>query len=291
MAHSGRSLRTAAWLFGFAAVAGVQEPGVSRRPDGRDWRGEMAAVHARFRGRRGTFAHFGDSITETLAFWTPLLGPRRNAPPEMELALRRVEAYLRPECWRDWKGPEFGNQGSRTIRWAEENIGAWLERLNPEVALVMFGTNDLPELTVEEYRERLQSVVRTCLDRGTVVVLSTIPPRHQFAAKAAAFAEAARDVARKLGVPLVDYHAEILKRRPNDWDGATDAFRMFTGYEVPTLLARDGVHPSAPRSYQDNYSERALRSHGYGLRNYLVLMKYAEVIEALGAGGQRAPHR
>jgi hypothetical protein len=249
----------------------------------------MASVHARFHGRPGTFAHFGDSITETLAFWTPLANPRKNAPPEMERALRRVEAYVRPECWRDWKGPEFGNQGSRTIRWAEENVGAWLERLNPEVATVMFGTNDLAGLNVEEYQDRLQSVVRRCLERGTVVILSTIPPRHGFAAKAAAFAEAAREVARKLGVPLVDYHAEILRRRPNDWDGATDDFRTYVGYDVPTLLARDGVHPSAPRSYQDDYSERALRSHGYALRNYLVLMKYAEVIEALNVPGRRAP--
>ena len=160
-------------------------------------------------------------------------------------AFRRVEAYLRPECWRDWKGPEFGNQGGRTIRWAEQNVGTWLERLHPEVALVMFGTNDLRELRVDEYRDRLRSVVRRCLDRGTVVILSTIPPRHGMVEKAASFAYAARKVARELAVPLVDYHAEILKRRPDDWDGASDGFRMFEGYDVPTLLARDGVHPSA----------------------------------------------
>jgi hypothetical protein len=242
-------------------------------------------VHARFHGRPGTFAHFGDSITVTLAFWAPLKNRRKNAPAEMERAFRRVEAYLRPECWRDWKGPEFGNEGGTTIGWAEHNVGAWLERLNPEVALIMFGTNDLNNLAVEEYRHRLRSVVRRCLDRGTIVILSTIPPRHGFAAKAAAFAEVARDLARELSLPLVDYHGEILKRRPTDWDGATDAFRKYEGYDVPTLLARDGVHPSAPRSYQDDYSASALRSHGYGLRNYLVLMKYAEVIEALGIPG------
>ena len=220
----------------------------------------MMRVHARFHGRPGTFAHFGDSITETLAFWAPLKHARKNASPRMEHAFRLVEAHLRPECWREWKGPEFGNQGGRTIGWAEENVGAWLERLNPEVALVMFGTNDLRDLEVDEYRDRLRSVVRKCLDRGTVVILSTIPPRHGFAEKAADFAEAARKIARELSVPLVDYHAEILKRRPDDWDGATDAFKAFEGHDVPTLLARDGVHPSAPRLYQDDYSEKALRT-------------------------------
>jgi hypothetical protein len=282
MAYKRRSLSSIACLLAFTTTTGAQELGPAQ-PEGRDWRGEMVRVHARFHGRPGTFAHFGDSITETLAFWAPLKHARKDASPKMEHAFRRVGAYLRPECWRDWKGPDFGNQGGRTIRWAEENVGAWLERLNPEVALVMFGTNDLHDLEVDEYRDRLRSVVRRCLDHGTVVILSSIPPRHAFAAKAAAFAEVARKVARELSVPLVDYHAEVLKRRPNDWDGATDDFRVFEGYDVPTLLARDGVHPSAPRRYQDDYSEKALRNHGYGLRNYLVLMKYAEVIEAVAA--------
>jgi hypothetical protein len=280
MAHAGRSVSSIAWLIAFfTAMAGAQEHGPAQ--PGRDWRREMVRVHARFHGRPGTFAQFGDSITETLAFWAPLKHARKDASPKMEQAFRRVEAYLRPECWRDWKGPEFGNQGGQTIRWAQENVDGWLERLNPEVALIMFGTNDLPGLAVDEYRDRLRSVVHKCLDRGTVVILSTSPPRHAFAGKAAAFAEAARKVARELAVPLVDYHAEILKRRPHDWDGATDEFRAFDGHDVTTLLARDGVHPSAPRSFQDDYAEKALRCHGYGLRNYLVLMKYDEVAAAL----------
>ena len=251
---------------------------VAARPS---WGDSMARVHARFRGKAGTFAHFGDSITETLAFWTPLKYERKNAPPEMEPAFRKVDAYLRPECWRDWKGPEYGNQGGQTARWADENVTTWLDKLDPEVALVQFGSNDLREFQVVEYRRRLRSVVRKCLDHGTVVILSTIPPRHGFEAKAAAFAEAARQVAREMHVPLVDYHAEILKRRPGDWDGASEAFRAYEGYDVPTLVARDGVHPSAPQQYQNDYSVEALRCHGYDLRSYLVLMRYAEVIDAI----------
>src|SRR5438128_10925 len=40
--------------------------------EGVDWRVHLKKVHARFTGRKGTFAHFGDSITDTMAFWTPL---------------------------------------------------------------------------------------------------------------------------------------------------------------------------------------------------------------------------
>jgi GDSL-like Lipase/Acylhydrolase family len=294
LAHPGRFLSSFACLLAFATAPVASELELAQT-ENKDWQHEAVRVHARFHGRPGTFAQFGDSITETLAFWAPLKHTRKNASPPMEHAFQIAHARLRPECWSEWKGPEFGNQGGRTIRWADENVETWLERLNPEVALVMFGTNDLRDLDVSGYQDKLRSVVERCVDRGTIVILSTIPPRHGFTEKAAAFAEAARKVARELSVPLVDYHAEILKRRPHDWDGATIDFAAFEGHDVPTLLSRDGVHPSAPRQYDGDYSEKAIRNHGYGLRNYLVLLKYAEVIEALTtprpAAGQAAPHR
>ncbi len=248
---------------------------------GSDWRAAMRPVHAQFHGQKGTFAHFGDSITETLAFWSPLPFARKNAPPEMERAFKQVNAILRPQCWRAWKGPEFGNQGGKTIRWAHENIDGWLRKLNPEVALVQFGTNDLRALELDEYQEKTRIVVQRCLDNGTVVILSTIPPRHGFEKKAETFAQAVRKIAREMNVPLIDFHAEILKRRPNDWDGASEKFAAYQDYDVPTLIARDGVHPSLPKRFENDYSETALRSNGYSLRNYLTLRKYAEVLDAL----------
>jgi hypothetical protein len=57
------------------------------------------------------------------------------------------------------------------------------------------------------------------------------------------------------------------------------------GYQVPTLIARDGVHPSNPRLFQD-YSEESLRSNGYGLRNYLTAISYAEVIRNVLRAGK-----
>ena len=147
----------------------------------------------------------------------------------------------------------------------------------------MFGTNDLhsrwPSINTRLNSGRSSK----CLDHGTVVILSTIPPRHGFENKAEAFADAARQVARDLAVPLVDFHAEILKRRPKDWDGASEAFRAYEGYDVPTLICRDGIHPSLPQRYEGVYSPEALRSSGFGLRSYLVLMKYAGVIDALAS--------
>lgn len=253
------------------------------------WRDAVQRTHAKFTGRPGTLALFGDSITVSLAFWAPLQGETRGASPELDRALRRVRTHLKPECWRDWRGPAFGNEGGKTTAWAAEHVGEWLKKLNPEAAIVLFGTNDLNDTSPEDYRDRLRSVVRRCLDNGTIVLLTTLPPRHGFERKSEQFAQAVRDVAQELQVPLIDYHAEILRRRSKDWDGAADAFKKHEGYDVPTLLSRDGVHPSLPKRYEGDYSDEALSHSGYNLRNALTALKYAEVLEALDGQGRLRP--
>jgi lysophospholipase L1-like esterase len=166
-----------------------------------------------------------------------------------------------------------------TVRWADDNVAAWLKKLNPETAVILFGTNDLHSVPLAEYEKKLGAVVQKCLDNGTVVILTTIPPRSGMLAKSKQYAEAARRVAKDLSVPLCDYSAECLKLRPDDWDGAQAKFKDFKGYDVPTLIARDGVHPSNPGKYQGDYSPEGLKSNGFVLRNYLTLLSYADVIE------------
>src|SRR5262249_32884505 len=130
-----------------------------------------------------------------------------------------------------------------------------------------------------EYVAKTRDVVKRCLDNGTVVILSTIPPRHGQLDKSRQFAGAVKALGKELNVPVVDYFAEVLKRRPDDWDGALPKFKDAPGgeYEVPTLIARDGVHPSNPKKYQ-TYDEEGLKNNGYVLRNFLVLRAYDEVI-------------
>ncbi|HUU92407.1 MAG TPA: hypothetical protein VM238_14510 [Phycisphaerae bacterium] len=48
--------------------------------------------------------------------------------------------------------------------------------------------------------------------------------------------------------------------------------------KVPTLVARDGVHPSNPKQWQGDYSEEGLKHNGLVLRNHVVLHAYADVI-------------
>lgn len=274
-----RFLRYGVPVFVFAAVVALAALATAADDPGEPWVAAMREVHQRFAGRPRTFAQFGDSITVTMAFWAPLSSNPPGLTKELSDDLKLVKEYQRPECWRDWKGSEFGSNGGMTIRWADENVAAWLKKVNPEVVVILFGTNDLSHVPREEYEAKTRVVARRCLDHGAIPLLTTIPPRHGLEERAAQFADTVRKIARELKTPLVDYHAEILKRRPDDWDGALDKFRDAPGdeYNVPTLVARDGVHPSNPRDFQD-YSDRSQSHNGYVLRNALTLAKYAEVI-------------
>jgi hypothetical protein len=245
------------------------------------WVGPMRRVHARFTGKSGTFAQFGDSITVTMAYWAPLQLEPKGLGADAARDLRLVRGYMDKACWRDWKGPKFGSEGGMTIRWAAEHIDGWLRDLNPETALIMFGTNDLNGVPLEEYARLTREVVGKCLRNGTVVILSTIPPRSGKLEQARQYNDAVRTIGREMNVPVEDYFAEVLKRRPDDWDGSLPKFKDPADrdeYNVPTLIARDGVHPSAPKQYADDYSDAALSHHGYALRNVVTLRAYAEVI-------------
>jgi len=258
----------------FAAGTRIGAQGTPAEPK---WARNARAIHGSFTGSPGTLALFGDSITESRAFWAPLIEERTPAPPAIEAAFARVKARLRPECWNEWRGEAYGNASMTNVAWARSNVGRWLEALKPEVALIMFGTNDLPDSDQRGYRKSLTEVAEACIKRGTVPMLSTLPPRSGFAAEAATFSGLVRAMAAQLDVPLIDYHSEILARRPNDWDGTTAAAPGGNPFEVLTLISGDGVHPSNPAKYFKDYSDEALRTSGFGLRTAQALLAYDEV--------------
>jgi len=264
-------------LIGGAPRGGAADGATKPSPD---WVESAARSHARFTGRAGTLALLGDSISYSLAFWAPLEWEPKGMDEATRRAYLKVKGRLKPECWRQWRGPDYGNEGRMTIRWAHANVERWLSRLNPEAVVILFGSNDVGQLGAEEYEQKTREVVRRCLENGTVVLLTTMPPRSGYLEKSRTFAELARKVAREERVVLVDYFAAILDRRPADWDGSQPQFRRpgEDVYQVPTLISGDGVHPSNPREFQD-FSEQSLRNNGFALRNYLTLRAYAEVIE------------
>ncbi len=266
MTLAGRrvAILIASMMLASAALAGAAA-------DDPYWADPMRRVHAKFAGQRGTVAQFGDSITITMAFFVPLQYEIRNLPDDLKEAHAWIRKYVQSRCWRGWKGPRFGNEGRTTTAWAVEHMEEWLKRLNPAVALVMWGTNDTysgPK--PPRYTENLRTIVQKCLDNGTVPILYTIPPKGAQAGnpkqkqQVEAYVEAARTVARERRIPLIDFYKEMLSRQPTDF--------------AATLLG-DSLHPSYPKPYQRDFSEEALKHSGYTLRNYLTLRKYHEVYQ------------
>jgi len=257
----------------FAAPLPAAEP---------DWAQPMKKVHAKFTGTPGTLALFGDSITVSMAFWAPLEYAPKDLGGDIGKDLQTVKSYMKDECWRKWRGGDYGSDGGKTIVWASENVDKWLKKLNPETVVLMFGTNDLGPVGAKEYDAKTRQVIERCLKNGTVVILTTIPPRSGQLEKAKTFAQIQRKIAADLKVPLIDYQAEILKRRPSDWDGSLAKFKESAKdvYQVPTLIAADGVHPSFPKKFQD-YSKESLENNGFMLRSILTLHTYAEVIRTV----------
>ena len=258
-------------------------------------------------------SRFGDSITVSQAFFQPLAPPGQagrtyvNLPPEAEAALQWIRLVVPNEAWQ-WQGADVdqhGAQGGVLSDWplgpvpdnwpgrleGERKVDYWLRRDNPAIAVIMFGTNDLPQqVTPEDYADHLWQTVVACEANGTIPVLTTPPPRHDFEDgspehqdHAAAFHQAVWDLAARESVPVIDFHDEILARNPHNppdgtWDGADPTWDGYMGYVVPTSISRDGIHPSNWSAGLGDFVD-GLNTNGYELRNYMTLLATQEVYD------------
>jgi len=261
-------------------------------PDGDYWVGPMREAHKRFDGKPGTLAQYGDSITVTMAFLAyrfaagaprDITPPRKelalaNTPPEVAKELEVVAKYSDRGLWWRWKGGQWGCTGQMKSDWFLANIDGWQKKMNPEVGVILFGTNDLGGLCPPDYTENMAAGIRRMLQDGTVPMLTTVPPKSGGADLAEHYNTTLASIARHFKIPVIDYYGEIMRRRPDDWDGRMEKFRGEQGEGKWTLISRDGVHPSHPGKYAFDFSEEALSNNGYVLRDYLTLRKYYEVI-------------
>lgn len=230
------------------------------------WVDAMRAVHTRYSGAGGYVAQLGDSITYSMAFWSPLGWDDPDQYLAPDSALPRLPAGAR---WREIlrgtrdKGQEYGNYSGWRVPQLVAAVEGVLARQQPELAIIMIGTNDISGNRVpEDYASQVELVVRKCLDAGCIPILNTIPPRRGHAEAVAQANDQIRTIAQRCQVPLVDYHAEILARRPEaTWDG--------------TLISEDGVHPTAGET--QDYSAENLGRSGYALRNWLNFLMVREL--------------
>jgi lysophospholipase L1-like esterase len=230
------------------------------------WVEPMRKVHAGFDGDQNYVAQFGDSITTSLAFWSPLGwdDPEKYLPEDDGLPKKPKD-----KRWRDViqgvrdKGSSLGNDGG----WRVGNIlgvqAKVLKEKRPAVAIIMVGTNDVRGNKVPSgYAEGLAKIVDNCLAAKCIPLLTTIPPMRDHDQAVGEANEIIQKLAADRKIPLIDYHAAILQRRPGQtWD--------------KTLISADGVHPSAGKT--NDYTADNLKNDGYALRNWVTFLKFREV--------------
>jgi hypothetical protein len=146
-----------------------------------------------------------------------------------------------------------------------------------QFAVVMLGTNDPSH---PDALAQLTAIVDKLEARQIVPILSTIPPRSDSVSSSVvlAFNAAVAELARARSLPLIDFHREILLRRPGtSWAG--------------TLISDDGVHPTSSGEAFSTMSDPylpggdpgthttgdALLHVGYLLRSWLTVQKLQEI--------------
>jgi hypothetical protein len=273
---------------------------------------EIAARGAALGRRPGVFALVGDSMTDTHWFLSPFSSPSRTLVPDEVRARLQLPGggdvltfhRERPaDAGLDsFLAPRAAKVGARSSFALPDGAGgsapllALVDRLSPEIAIVLFGSNDatvrfteVPSL-VDTFRARMGRIVDALEERGVVPLLSTIP-RHgrepgrpdcdrsaadlsnwRIAVQVSALSAAVAELACERQLPLVDLRH------------ALDA--------IPNAgLGPDGVHPIAARSGAGDLRPAALEC-GMNVRNYVTLRALRElrvVLDAPSGGPPPAP--
>ncbi len=246
-----------------------------------DYTAAMKSVAAKFHGREGVVLHIGDSITYSNPYgqW-PRSGEGKTEEDKAILQWMHTGADDDTDGWwlARFDHPDGGRsytacsglRADELLAGGKQNmppLAKLLDTYQPRIVVLMLGTNDVSAgRSLEAYRSDMAKAIDAMLKRGIVPILSTIPPHIGQSQKARDFNEALRELARKRSIPLIDYEKEILKRRPEDWNG--------------TLLNRNDVHPTTGINGTQTTSPPTaenLRNSGFLLRGWLSVKKVAEV--------------
>lgn len=232
------------------------------------------------KGRRiNVFAKVGDSITESMAFLYDLGYGWENLGEYTNLS--GIVEYYREVTVDTMDGEEHNSFNRQSLCGVSGDCaGAPLEggrnstlysefdEINPGVAIIMYGTNDIALSDLGTYRRDMNAIIDVCEEEGVIPILSTIPDRLDGSREgelALEYNDAIRSIARERNVPLLDYWL-ALQPLPNK--GIDD----------------DGIHPNAykPGEFYEacNFSEEGLQ-YGFNVRNKTaleMLLKLKQVV-------------
>lgn len=276
-----KAIRFPAAAISFVSVFAL--PGFAAEPLAQDWdySGAMKKVAAKFKGKEGVVLHIGDSITHANPYgqWARA-GEGRSEEDKAVLAWMHLGADDETDGWflARYDHPNGGRSHTAAggMRWDEllaggraglPSLAELLKNYQPQIVVLMLGTNDgSAGRKVEDVSNDAETAVGLILENGTICILSTIPPHIGSPERSKAYNKALREIAKKHELPLIDYEREILKRRPDDWNG--------------TLLNNNDVHPTAgiegAKANSAPTDENLARS-GYLVRGWLSVKKIGDV--------------
>jgi lysophospholipase L1-like esterase len=193
------------------ATATVQPPEPSQEERDRPaYAAHVRAIHAAGRGsvRAGQATLFGDSLTGA-TFYAHLSGGA--------LLTMRVDA--------------FGHASKRTD-FGRGNIARILQDQNPELVLILFGTNNRKNpASIPAAMADMEAIVQSCAAHGSIPIIGTIPPRGFKDPDSAPEAEFNRQLIEMAGrqkIPAAYIFESIQAAGPRQ-----------------QFIARDGVHWNA----------------------------------------------
>jgi len=140
------------------------------------------------------------------------------------------------------------------------------DRRPPSVAILMFGPNDLLNLSEEQFAQAVTDIVEYSIDRGVIPVITTFTwHKDQLWPKALRFNVITVEIAEEYGIPVINF-----------WRAAQD---------LPNMgLIDDYTHLTSPNSSFDIAFTGEETRYGYPMRNLLTLQTLdllrREVIEA-----------
>ena len=167
-----------------------------------------------------TIVAFGDSVTHG-AFNTGEIDQDRVYHRVLARKISAVRAYMPVNVIN-------AGIGGITAKGSLDRMDAHVLSHNPDLVIVCFGLNDVNG-SLEDYRESLRTIFSRTLERGIETVLLTpnmlntyvrddipeslvnyagVTARAQNSGKMDTYIEAAREVAREMGVKIADAYAE-----------------------------------------------------------------------------------
>ena len=223
------------------------------------------------------FARVGDSITSTGQFLTDCgygreeLGPHRELAALIRVYKAQVVDHVAGLAHNSFNHVSLAAHPAWTgadllgLRWPYLDPPAPILQeysvVNPSIALIMFGTNDIDQGTPAEFAAHFDAAILLSLQNGVIPIVSTLPDRQDTPANLALtpmFNAIIRDTAGRYNVPLIDL-ALALEELPNHG------------------LEADGIHPTYYAGHTSNTFTAAGLRYGYNVRNLLTLQMLAKV--------------